>query len=284
MLAIVTKNLHVQPCRMTFGHVNAPVWFGLQMTRLLDKIENAFVYIDDIIVASESLAQHKEDLARVFAKLEEAQLTLNPRKMKPGYQTVKVFGMVFNGEGVQADVERVQGILDAEAPRTVRAVRRFLGAVGYYREFFPHFSDHTTPITNLLKTGVKFEWGPEQQQAVTKLKNVLADKVMLYHPDWDKPFFLETDASDHAMGCLVYQLTEDGKTRLPVSFSSRTFTHAERNYSVMEKEILGALWGITKNVHYLYGSHFTLYTDNTALSHFLNFKVNDLTGRRIRSS
>ncbi|KAL0386089.1 UNVERIFIED_CONTAM: Transposon Tf2-11 polyprotein [Sesamum radiatum] len=107
-----------------------------------------------------------------------------------------------------------------------------------------------------------------------RLEESNGDRSCVALPDMSKPFVVETDASDFALGGVLMQ---DGH---PVAFESRKLKDAERRYSAHEKELLAVVHCLRLWRHYLLGSPFVVKTDNTAVSHFMTQPK--LTSRQAR--
>ena len=131
--------------------------------------------------------------------------------------------------------KKIDTVAQWPVPKSAAHVRSFLGLAGYYRKFGWHFSEKATPLTELTKNGVKFEWGEEQQRAFDDIKTALTSAPLLALPDVEgardgsRPFRVDTDASDKAMGAVLSQDFGDGYQ--PVAYASRSFSPAERNYN-----------------------------------------------------
>ena len=154
-----------------------------------------------------------------------------------------------------------------------------MGLASYYRRFIKNFSQIATPLYNLLKKDINYEWTEERQQVFQQLKNRLISAPLLAYPDFDKSFILFTDASLAALGAVIEQMGEDGH-RHPIAYASRSTNTAERKYSSTELECAAVVWAINYFQPYLYGKHFTIYTDHSALQWLLKLKTikNGLTG------
>ncbi len=137
-------------------------------------------------------------------------------------------------------------------------MQRSLGLLGYYRKFIANYATIANSLYGLLKKNVKFVWGDEHQRALHTLIKALKEDAVLKYPRFDKPFFLETDASNYAMGAILSQET-DGERR-PIAFVSKTFAKHQQNYATTEKECLAVVWGLNKFRHYLLGSEVNILT------------------------
>merc|ERR1712016_489621 len=145
-----------------------------------------------------------------------------------------------------------------------------MGMASYYRTFIEGFSNIAVPLFALTKKNVKFVWTDECQKAFDKLKLALVSAPVLAYPDFDRPFYLFTDASDHSLGVVLSQF-RDNKEH-PIAYYGRQFTSAEANYNCTEREFLGLLEGIRKFKSYLFNQHFTAITDHKAIQHIMSMK------------
>lgn len=266
--------------RMPFGLHNAPAtWQRLIDTILGPELEpKVFVYLDDIIVATQSFGDHLDTLELVLTKLQDAGLTVNWEKAQVCRAELKYLGYVVDQEGLHVDPEKVAAILNFPQPRTVRQIRRFLGLASWYRRFVPHFASVSAPLSELTKKSKKWCWGTEQDKAFRELKNFLVSAPVLTCPDFSRPFLLQTDASSTGLGAILSQVFEDGEK--PIAYASRSLTRNEKNFSVTEQECLAVLWAIEKFRPYLEGMEFNVITDHHSLVWLLNLK--DPHGRLAR--
>ena len=200
---------------MPFGLCNAPGTFQHYMNDTFHDFLDEFlvVYLDDLLIYSKTLKEHKQHVRRVLERLRDAGLYLKPSKCVFHVQEVSFLGFVIGPEGVKMDPEKVEAITSWPAPRSVHDIRVFLGLASFYRRFIDSFSRIVTPLTNLLKKGKKFHWDKTAQKAFEKLKTSFTTAPVLRHFDPSLEVVLETDASDCAMQdwqsvgpCRVYAL------------------------------------------------------------------------------
>lgn len=267
--------------RMPFGLQTAPAVWQRFMDRLFGEAFEpfVFVYLDDIIVISETFEQHLEILSKVFDRLIEAGLTINRDKCKFCLPELKYLGFVVNQSGLFVDPDKVKAITEIPAPKNTRQVRRFVGMASWYRRFIPNFSTITAPITSLLKKNKKFVWNDECQNSFQKIKDCLISPPILTCPDFNLPFCVQTDASAYGLGAVLTQKDSEGHERV-ICYASRTLTRQERNYTTTERECLGVIYAIEKFRCYLEGIKFTVITDHASLLWLNNLK--DPIGRLAR--
>ena len=167
----------------------------------------------------------------------------------------------------------MEKILSASRPTTKTQVRSFLGLVGFYRRFVPRFSEIALPLTEATKKSRPkvIEWTTDCARAFEELKQAFCEAPICCLPDLEQRFVLRTDASGTGLGALLLQ--DQGQGLQPIACASKKLLPAERNYSTVEKELLGIVWGVQKFTSYLYGREFTLQSDHAPLVHLNNFKA-----------
>ena len=278
--AFTTNNGHYEYLRMPFGLKGAPATFQRLMDRVLIGLQGVelFVYIDDIVVYASSLDEHDAKIDRLFTRLSNAGLRLEPEKCTFLSTEVAYLRHIISEDGVRPNPKKIEAVKQFPVPRSARNIKEFLGLVGYYRRFVSNMAQRAKPLTELLKKFKRFEWGEEQQRAFEDLRDCLCAESILQCPDFEKPFVLTTNASNIAIAAVLSQgkIGED----LPISFASRALTKAEINYSVTERECLAVVYFTKYFSHYLYGKKFTIMTDHEALKWL--YRTQDPSPRLVR--
>lgn len=251
--------------RLPFGLHNAPATFQRLIDSVLEEDLAAWVfpYLDDVIVVADSFEKHLEILGEVFSRLEKAGLTLNKNKSKFCRAELKYLGYIVNRNGLSVDPGKVEAITNMTAPKNVREVRRILGMISWYRRFIPSLSDLISPLSRLLRKGVKFVWDESCEIAFQGIKSALISAPILTCPNFEHDFTLQTDASAYGVGAVLSQFY-DGKEHV-ICYISRTLTRQERVYSATERELLAVLFAVEKLRCYLEGTKFTLVTDHASI-------------------
>ncbi|CAM5092907.1 unnamed protein product [Natator depressus] len=253
---------------LPFGLKGAPATFQRLVDQLLRGMESfAVAYIDDICVFSQTWEDHVSQVRQVLDRLQGAGLTVKAEKCKVGMAEVSYLGHRVGSGRLKPEPAKVEVIRDWPAPHTKKQVQAFMGMAGYYRRFVPHFSAIATPITELCKKGKpdKVVWTEQCQEAFRALKEALVSGPVLANPDFDKPFVVFTDASDTGLGAVLMQEDEKGE-RHPIVYLSKKLLPRERHYAAIEKECLAMVWALKKLEPYLFGRHFTVYTDHSPLT------------------
>ena len=121
-------------------------------------------------------------------------------------------------------------------PKSLKEVVRVLGMAGYYRDFVKNMADIVEPLSRIRREGEPFEWTEECKVAFSTLKHSLTAPPVLIYPGWTKPFFIEADASDVAVGGTLSQQDSDDKVLKPIGYFSSSLDVHQRNYSAGERE------------------------------------------------
>ncbi|CAM4637279.1 unnamed protein product [Lepidochelys kempii] len=250
------------------GLKGAPATFQRLVDQLLRGMESfAVAYIDDICVFSQTWEDHVSQVRQVLDRLQGAGLTVKAEKCKVGMAEVSYLGHRVGSGRLKPEPAKVEAIRDWPAPHTKKQVQAFIGLAEYYRRFVPHFSAIATPITELCKKGKpdKVVWTEQCQVAFRALKEALVSGPVLANPDFDKPFVVFTDASNTGLGAVLMQEDEKGE-RHPIVYLSKKLLPREQHYAAIEKECLAMVWALKKLEPYLFGRHFTVYTDHSPLT------------------
>lgn len=257
--------------RMPFGLVNSPATLSRLMDRVLGGGElepKVFIYLDDIIIISDTFEEHMKLLREVARRLGQANLSINIDKSRFCVLEVPYLGYILSTQGLRPNPNRVEAIVNFERPNSLKALRRFLGMCNYYRRFISGYSDLVRPLTDLLKDKPKsVRWSDPAEKAFIKVKELLISAPILTNPDFSKSFCIHCDASDSAIAGVLTQ-SHDGVDK-PISYFSQKLTGAQQRYFATEKEALAVLKSIEKFRCYIEGSKFTVYTDASALTYIL---------------
>lgn len=263
---------HFQFTRLPFGLKISPNSFQRMMSLAMSGLspESTFLYIDDLVVFGASLAHHNSNLIKVFKRLRQFNLKLNPNKCKFLQNEVVYLGHRLTPDGVLPDSSKFNVVHNYPIPKNPDDVRRFVAFANYYRKFIKNFAEKATPLNNLLRKKTKFLWDSTCQSAFDSLKADLTSPRVLKYPDFTKPFLLTTDASDIAASAILSQgeIGED----LPIAYASKAFTKGEKNKSTIEKELTAIHWGVKHFRPYLFGRSFKIITDHKPLVYLFNMK------------
>ncbi len=122
---------------------------------------------------------------------------------------------------------------------TIKELQRFLGFSNFYRRFIQNYSTLTGPLTNLLRNKPKsLSWSTAANEAFERLKTSFTQAPILVHPDPERPFIVEVDASTTGVGAVLSQQQGNPSRLHPCAFFSRKLSLAERNYDIGNRELL----------------------------------------------
>ena len=177
---------------------------------------------------------------QLFAKLSKCEFWL---------KEVSFLGHIVSAEGIRVDPMKIEVVLKWKPPQNVTDVGSFLGLASYYRRFVQGFSFIASPLTRLLRKGVKFEWDDKCQSNFERLKEILVEASVLIQPPLGKDYTMYSDASRIGLGCILMQ---DGKV---VAYASRQLKPHEQNYPTHDLELVVVVFALKIWRHYLYGKN-----------------------------
>lgn len=195
--------------------------------------------------------------ADYLAMCARMNVTLKPTKTVIGEDHTRFYGHRINVSGHRQTSTNAEPIINCEPPTTVKELQRVLGLFNVGRSRVRDFARIAKPLHKLVRKDVAYEWTTEQQDAFDKLKAALASRPALSAPDYKRPFFIDTDASDDGAGCVIYQ-EDDDKQRQPIAYYSKAWKATMRRRPVYYREAAALFWGIEKVRRYALASTFPL--------------------------
>ena len=281
--AVITPfGLYIFP-RTPFGLKNAGQDFQRLMDEILGDLPRVFVYIDDILIASETLEQHLADLKAVFDLLAANGLVIQRPKCVLGKSQLEFLGYQVDESGISPLPDRVVAIRATKPPTNIKELQRFLGMVGYYRRFIPNAAQHLFHLFEALK-GPKaskpkvLNWTPDRQKSFDATKEALAAATLLFHPRPGAQLALTTDASNMAIGGVLEQRGPNGWE--PLAFYSSKLEPNQQQWPPYDRELLAAFKGTRHFRSWVEGRPFTLYTDHQSLVPSMHKKTDPQTLRQ----
>ena len=178
--------------RCPFGLAQAPAYFQRLVNEVLSGLTFAFGYLDDILVFSPDMETHLKHLRTLFERLRSADLKLKEVKCNFLKKHIQYLGHIISGEGIAPVQEKLESIQKMLPPRNPKEVKQFLGLIGYYRKFVPHFLDLARPLNALTQKETIFEWTQICQESFELLKTSLMTEPILTYPDPNLPYVLFT--------------------------------------------------------------------------------------------
>lgn len=228
------------------------------------------LYLDDIIIFLEDPALHDAHIHEVLRCLREADLFLKPEKCCFCTAEVDYLGLKISPGHVGMDLVKVSGVTEWPTPRNLRHVNQVLGFCNFYRRFVADYADITCPLEHLKRKDCLWQWGEEKQAAFEVLKQAFVEAPVLMMPDMEALFWVETDASNFAIGVILSQKVHDGDWQ-PVAFFLKAMQPAKRNYDVHDKELLSVVRAFEAWRPYLEGNPYPVdvFSDHHNLEYFM---------------
>jgi len=229
--------------RLLFGLSNAPATIQRAMNLGGLKWKSCLVYLDDIIVFSQSAGEHVEHLREVFAALRGAGVSLKAKKCHLFQEEVGYLGHIVGRGQLQVQDKNIRGLKEASPPRCKKNLRSFLGMCNVYRRFVKDYGQVARPLAAMTNSKRPDRWGTLSDEALgecEELKRRLTEAPILALPRRHGAYMLDTDASAGQVGAVLLQEHPDQSTR-PVGYWSRSLNAAERNYSTTERECLAVV-------------------------------------------
>ena len=250
--------------RLPFGVKVAPAIFQQAMDNMLNGLDFSVAYLDDILISSQDIEQHRKHVFEVFQRIQDFGFKIKHTKCDFFMKKIKYLGQIIDESGRRPDPERASAIKNMPAPKNISELQSFLGLANYYNVFVPNMHNLRAPLNNLLRKDIEWEWTTECQETFEKIKKILTSDLFLAHYDPTQEIVVASDASSYGIGACLLHKMKDGSMK-PVSHASRTLLPAEKNYSQIEKEALGIVYAVTKFHRFIHGRTFTLQTDHKPL-------------------
>ena len=196
--------------RLNFGVSSAPAIFQSVMERVLSSVKNVVCYLDDILITTRSVEEHKTVLSEVLQRLERHNIKAKLSKCEFFKSAVNYLGYKINKEGQHPTEEKVRAITDVPVPTNVTEFRSWLGLINYHGRFQRSLASILGPLHELLRKDVTWRWSDACQKAFDACKTQLSSSKVLVHYDTAKPLKLDCDASSYGVGAVLSHMMKDG--------------------------------------------------------------------------
>ena len=291
--AFTPSSMGLYECEsMPFGLCNAPPTFQRLMQNCLGELNLTYclIYLDDMIVFSDTPDEHLRRMRVVFDHLREHGLKLKPSKCEVFKSEINYLAHHVSQKGVLPSKKNLESITQCPPLDTYTKLKSFVGLVGHYRCFIKGFTKIAAPLYDLTsgdnkdKKSEHVDLSPKAREAFNCLKAACLQAPILSFPDFNKPFLLETDASGRGLGAVLSQKQADGRYH-PIAYASRVMNETEQRYHSNKQEFLTLKWAVTEQFHeYLspYGKNrneFVVHTDNNPLTYIFSSANLDAAGQ-----
>ena len=258
--------------RGTYGFKNIAAYAQQVSDRLMQALGRAGAFIDDMFIKHPPDATDEElyEIARKFLeRCRKYGILLHPEKTYFFVPEIEFLGYIFNQTGHTPKQAYIQRILGIKKPRLKPEIRAFNGLLQYIARYVHRLAEWTHYLTILTTADCKREWGPEQDAAY----DVIIDKIkkigLLYHPTDDGTFLVQTDASNHSISGVLYQLQYDKELKRKqwklIEFYSKQIDPHLRHHHIGVKECLAISYALNHWKHFLLRKKFYLDTDHRNL-------------------
>ena len=261
-------------CRMPFGVSTAPSVYSRFIAAALNRLgtHGVNVYLDDILIYSQSLTEHLMKMRQVFQAHRDAGIKLKPSKTFLFKERVEYLGHMLDENGIAMVESYVDRIRDWPTPTNIKELNTMLGFFGYYRTFVKSFAELTAPM-NEQKKRLKLEWTEDMEKKFRTLKEEFVKGPVRAAPQFntDSPFQLTTDFSSVAIAAILSQV-QNGTEKM-IACAGRKTTSAEKKYPSWKGECSAIIFGIRKWAHILSYKQFRINTDSRALTYLSSLKA-----------
>jgi transposase InsO family protein len=257
--------------------------FQRAMQEIFSDLDFVKIYIDNISIASATWQEHRDHVKQVLARMNEYNLKLSRKKFKVGRRAIRLLGKEIRADGVRPDPRKVAQVTAWPFPANAKALKSFLGVVGYLRGHIRQFPG----IAKALNRASVDQMSYDREVALNResmensfelLKAAIAHAPLIRYPDFSRDFHIAPDASRVGIGAVLYQPTPDqeevGDTSVTseniVMITSRSLNKYEQNYVVYKLEALAIITALREFNQFICGRKFTLHSDHRALTYVMN--------------
>ena len=252
---------------MPFGLRNASSTFQRIMDSIFSDIDCTFVYIDDILIFSDSELESSQHLNQVLQRLNDYDLKITLSKCVFEVTELEFLGFDISSKGIKPSSRKLEQLRDFPIPNDSKSLRRFLGMANFYRRLVPNFSDLVVPLTECIRlhpNSKHLQMPQEAVQAIESVKNVLSSITPLSFPSTKVTNYqLVTDSSNYAVGAALHQMI-DGQP-VPIGFFSKKLSQTQQKYSTFDRELLAAYLAVLHFKPQIEGRNVLLLTDHKPL-------------------
>ena len=274
--AFTWNGVTYQFIRLPFGYTASGACFSRAIAEALTSVgfdrKKVIVYIDDIAILGDNIESFVTSHEIVFKALKDFNLKLKARKCHFLKEEIPFLGCLLSAQGRRPIPEYVEGILNIQAPTNTKELKQIQGRLTWVNAFIgsrmgevvkhTSFSALMDPILNVSRNA-PFKWTKEADKALNKIKERMTKPPFISFSDPSLPYVLVTDASDVALGGVLFQKKGDQYRYL--GSCSKVFTPTERRWSTTEREAYSILYCIKKYSYFLTRNHFTVFTDHKSL-------------------
>lgn len=260
--------------RTPFGLANSPHALLQIVSKLFSdrrRFSTIRCYMDDVITWSVTWSEHLRQIELTLKTLESANLSCNPRKTEIGFESIEYLGYRISGSSLRLSERRIEAIGKINAPKNLKGLQRCLGMFCFWRRHIPNYAKNTFNMRQLLKKNTPFKWNTACQTELDYLKSCLTSDPILRALDPNRDIQVATDSSIYGFGWMVTQHDDDGNFYV-TSYGAKSTTPAQRNYTTDDLELISVMYALKSIESFALHKHITVFTDNTHVLHFMDWK------------
>ena len=265
-----------EPLVMFFGLMNSPATFQTMMDDIIEDFISegiVVVYLDDILIFTETPEEHRKITCQVLELLEKHKLYLHSDKCEFEKTTIKYLGVIISHNSVTMDPVKIASVTEWPTLMNKKEVQSFLRFTNFYQQFIRDFSEHTHLLFDLTWNKSGWCWGEAERTMFTRLKQSVTSTLVLISPDSTKPFCIEANSSN-TMGAVLSQVSPEDEKWHPVTFLSKSLSPVKWNYEIHDKEMLAIIRALQEWWHFIKGAEHQceIWTDHKNLEYFMMAK------------
>ena len=245
--------------RLPFGLVVSQDVFQKHLDSSLEGLKGVTGIADDTFVYGATEEEHDANMVNLMIRSRERGIKFNKDKVQSKCQEVSFFGHKWTRNGIKPDDSKISAIQKMTPPENRKDLQSFLGLVNYLTRYSGRLASLTAPLRELTKKDKAYVWGPQHDHSFNQVKQEITSMGVLKYFDPNVESVIQTDASQKGLGAVLLQQGQ------PVCYASKAITETERNYSNIERETLGVVWGLERFNYYIFGKHCTVNTDHKPL-------------------
>ena len=253
--------------RLPFSLICAQDIFQKKVDETFGNLPGVTGIADDIVIYGCDLVDHDTNLKAVMECARETGLRFKADKCKIRCTEIPFFGHIISSNGLRPDPQNVEGISNMDPSTNLADLQTFLGMTQFLSRYLPNLAAHSAILWDLNKRSSEFQWQPQHQLAVDKIKKAITSAGSLQYFDSTKPVTIQVDASSRGLGATLIQ------DKGPIEYRSKLLTETESHYSDIEREMLPVVHGLEKFHYYVYGRRITVETDHKPLEAIFKVKT-----------
>ena len=256
-----------------FGLRDMPSHFQRIVIYVFYTVTATIPYFDNLPFGSHTWEEHAIHVYAILQLCNKYNLRIKPSSIKIGQAQLQCLGHLLTSEGIGISPEKLVKIQEFPRPRTGKQLASFLGLITFVRQHVRHFADLTAEFESIKRTAADIDWTPERIHTFELIRRAITQAPLLLFPDFNKTFYLATDASCVGVGGVLYQPTEtdheDITNKNIVAICSKKLNPTQQRYSTYKKELFAVVYCLRQFHAYIWGHKLVIITDHMPLVYIL---------------